>query len=164
MKGKLHDNRTSNRNFTIIYVRTFTHNAVNKKRFGKFAFAKKYWMMCIGLLYWSQCIFLTKVGYRYGIIVQHLNISDSYLFQCYCKVLYFRSVEFKCIKIWQHIGIKGFNIKIYWDTVVELYIFIPQLTRLNWLYYNWRIFSIHHYSPIYYPNPMADLLTLSFGD
>jgi hypothetical protein len=51
-----------------------------------------------------------------------------------------------------------------WDTVVELYIFIPQLTRLNCLYYNWRIFSTQHYSPIYYPNPLADLLTISFGD
>jgi hypothetical protein len=52
----------------------------------------------------------------------------------------------------------------YWDTVVELYIFIPQLTRLNWLYYNLRIFYLHHYSQIYYPNPLADLLTISFGD
>jgi hypothetical protein len=48
--------------------------------------------------------------------------------------------------------------------VVELYIFIPQLTRLNKLYYNWRIFSIHHYSPVYCPNPLADLLTISFRD
>ncbi len=50
----------------------------------------------------------------------------------------------------------------YWDAVVELYIFIPQLTRINWLSYNWRIFSIHHYSLIFYPNPLADLLTISF--
>jgi hypothetical protein len=52
----------------------------------------------------------------------------------------------------------------YWDAVVELYIFIRQLTKVNWLYYNWRISSTDHYSPIYYPNPLADLLTISFGN
>ncbi len=45
--------------------------------------------------------------------------------------------------------------------MVELYVFIVQLTKLNWLYTNWRIFSLQHYSPIYYPNPLADLLTIS---
>jgi hypothetical protein len=40
-----------------------------------------------------------------------------------------------------------------------VYLFTAHKTQLIW-----RFFSIHHYSPVYYPNPLADLLTISFGD
>jgi hypothetical protein len=47
--------------------------------------------------------------------------------------------------------------------VVELYIFRYSTVRKT------QLTIIHledflHYSPIYYPNPLADLLTISYGD
>jgi hypothetical protein len=45
----------------------------------------------------------------------------------------------------------------YWDTVpvVELHIFIPQLSELNWLQYNWRIFLPTSQFPDFLTRPLG---------
>ncbi len=44
------------------------------------------------------------------------------------------------------------------------YVFIPQLSALDWPQYNWRISSSPRNSPIFLLHPLVDLLTTYYGD
>ncbi len=46
---------------------------------------------------------------------------------------------------------------------VELYVFIEQLTKLNWLYTNWGIFSLHPIPRFITPQPIGGFINNIFA-
>ncbi len=48
--------------------------------------------------------------------------------------------------------------RFYWDTGSELYVFIGQLLKLNWLYTELGDFLPVHYTPIFIPQTVGGFI------